>query len=1224
MNFNGPHLTIQTTLNLSAPVYSDSRTHPPQGTNVRISSNPDATRNVRFTRATPSGGIISRSEDGTRCAVAGTEYLRIIRVSDPEDKPPNGDHKSAGGAGGYRLEVSRNMWEGSGLKIDSALTDVAWCSGLRIILIQTAFNHKILTSARNGDLIMWDLNKTGPSKYERRTKDHLRSVHKLAVSHIVHHYCVTGSAEGDLRVWDIREMEKSIMRIHHPTSVRSVAFSPSSSQPLQAIVGLDNGSIYRWELRMGQRGLLDRLPVAHTASVTSLDWRLSDSDEPGNTGGLGWIVSAGLDRCVKIWDLSQPNSSSNNPNVSSSHIPHKPTYTLHPSFPVRRVLWRPGYDCEVAVVSNANAEFGSGNFSELTEIVTGPTYASALGVGSGRAASVSAPNSLTSSSGAVSTSKEGRERGSGVGDAVEIWDARRGWIAKWTVRGSAIEGGVTDIAFRDSHAIWATHSSGMFSQIDLRDATKPVDAVPRMAATWEASGSLTFVADRKVRWEVPYDDIRPGFHPTGEDKRTRKLAKSIGDGPCRPETQVVGTYASESLPDVEMFTKLAKTYIFEGQDRRTLCEMNAQTAAEAGKVQVAQTWLLLASCLTSVVPEDPPTPPEPTLPPRPSALLASVSAPAAIASNYSFPPVPNPNPSDSVMNTDTSPGRNSSKASPHEPRSSATSSSRKLTPASSNASSPRLQAGSLPVTPRPPSRPYMGCRQSGDSGVGGSRRPSHYRKPSMSSSLPIAGGASPSNTRHIGEGALDDSDSSSSGSGASTGVDVGDEMTIDGGVPSSDDESAVVSPPLGPTRMMNTSHPSPLSKIATLQHWPEHEEEEVPDNVDDDGASSPSPMSTDTDKSSDEDGDLRFKSPRRRQKSKSASSGGRKRSATRFKTRSRSSTLASLAAPDFSHTLAHQSSRSSILTVTAGETSFPDASNATGLKPEDTLRDVRPIHRHQKSQAVSDFLISQNEVMDAGKIKDLVSIDQSKLTERRMEFVLAEANSLRKMTWEILHEALECFADEGDVQTCAILAMVAPQELHIGPKRTLRFLESYIDLLTRLQLHTCAAYMRKYCQSESVRNNTLLETQIHTSCGKCRKPLVVSAGTQAPGILVKGGFAFCLACKMACVTCAICRLPVRSLLFQCSICHHGGHQECYRRYYMEHPVVPIPNASVFSLSESRGRPRSHAADDETTSVGSTQDDSPEIPFQSPQTQKRMGHPCISGCGHWCWAATEES
>ncbi|KAJ7905612.1 hypothetical protein B0H14DRAFT_3079020 [Mycena olivaceomarginata] len=1120
---NGPHLTIHTR-DLPA-VYSDSRTHTPQGHNVRISTNPDAPRNVRLPRATPSGGTISRSEDGKRCAVAGTEYLRIIRVSDPEDKTPNPEHKSSVGTGGYRLDASRNMWEGSGLKIDSAITDVAWCHGL-------VFNHKILTSARNGDLIMWDLNKTGPSKYERKTKDHLRSVHKLAVSHIVHHYCITGSADGDLRVWDIREMEKSIMRIHHPTAVRGVAFSPSSSQPLQAIVGLDNGSIYRCE--WGNAGLLDRLPVAHTASVTSLDWHM---------GPQPTQFCLQQSQCI----CRRPYS-------------HKPTYTLHPSFPVRHVLWRPGYECEIAVVSNANAEFGSGNFSELTEPTTGPAYASAPGSWLGESRDTKhAPK---------------QERGSGVGDAVEIWDARRGWIAKWTVRGSAIEGGVTDIAFRDSHAIWATHSSGMFSQIDLRDATRPVDAIPRMAAAWEASGSLSFVADRKVRWEVPYDDVRPGFHPTTEDIRARKLIKSIGDEPSRPNTQVVGTYASESLhDDVDMFTKLAKAYVFEGQDRQTLCEMNARVrfprlhaASEVGKVQVAQTWLLLASCLTSLVPELPPTPP---------TISASAHAEriAGVASNYSFPPVP----SDSVANTNSSPGRNSSKASSHEARSSTASSSRKLTPTSRNASSPRLQVGSLPhVTPRP----ILGIP-----GVGGNRRPSHYRKPSMASSLPMAGGASPSNTRHIGEGALDDSDSSSSGSGASTGVDVGDEMTLDGGAPSSDDDSAVVSPSLMPTRMMTTSHPSPLSKIATLQHWPEHDGEEVLDNVDDEEASSPSPMSTDTDTSTDEDGNLRFKSPRRRQKSKSVGSGSRRRSATRLKSRSRSSTLASLAAPGIFAYF-----------VTAGDTSFPDANNVTGLKAEETLRDIRPIHRHQKSQAVSDFLLDQKEVMEEGKLKDLGSIDESKLTERRMEFVHAEEDSIRTLTWEILREALESFSDEGDVQTCAMLAMVAPRELNIGRKRIVRFLESYIASVSVTTTLVRPLLVRKI--RADVRQ---LETQIHTSCGKCRKPLVVPAGTQTPGILVKGWLCFF-------------RLPVRSLLFQCSICHHGGHQECYRRYYMEHPMVPIPSTSVFSVSESRGRRRGRTADDVTT---------PKFPSNIHRHINASGHPCVSGCGHWCWAATDE-
>ena len=32
---------------------------------------------------------------------------------------------------------------------------------------------------------------------------------------------------------------------------------------------------------------------------------------------------------------------------------------------------------------------------------------------------------------------------SGLGDSVEIWDVRRQYVAKWAVRGSAYEGGVT-------------------------------------------------------------------------------------------------------------------------------------------------------------------------------------------------------------------------------------------------------------------------------------------------------------------------------------------------------------------------------------------------------------------------------------------------------------------------------------------------------------------------------------------------------------------------------------------------------------------------------------------------------------------------------------------------------------------------------------------------------------------------------------------------------------
>lgn len=116
-------------------IYSDSRSHGPQG----------PARHVRIPQAaSQGGGAIARSEDGLRCVVAGKDCawrllatflvltfapaLRILRVSEPGVTQTT-EHKTAVGRGGYRLDASRNLWAGSGLKIDSASTDVVWGHG---------------------------------------------------------------------------------------------------------------------------------------------------------------------------------------------------------------------------------------------------------------------------------------------------------------------------------------------------------------------------------------------------------------------------------------------------------------------------------------------------------------------------------------------------------------------------------------------------------------------------------------------------------------------------------------------------------------------------------------------------------------------------------------------------------------------------------------------------------------------------------------------------------------------------------------------------------------------------------------------------------------------------------------------------------------------------------------------------------------------------------------
>ncbi|KDQ51501.1 hypothetical protein JAAARDRAFT_210996 [Jaapia argillacea MUCL 33604] len=1252
-------------------------------------------RTVRFPRATSGGvGAIAKSEDGTRCVVAGKESLRILRPTDPPSSPtepqkPTSDHKSAVGRGGAKIEASRNMWTGSGLKVDSACTDVAWGRGV--------YANKLLTSARNGELIMWDLGKSSGSKYERKTKDHIRSIHKLSYSNIVPYYCVTGSADGDVRVWDLRTMSKSIMKIHHPTSVRSVILSPSSARPLEAVVGLDNGSIYRWDLTKGQRGQLDRLPVAHSAPILALDWCIpsvsalvamgSGSGEGERLGeGEGWIVSGGLDRCVKVWDLSNTSL--------TSHIPNKPTYTLHTSYPVRKVLWRVGFECELAVVSNSCVDFGGADPSisgvGAAPDIQGKDPGLGLGLGLG-----------LGGTGDGESMVEGRSasrvaRGGGV-DPVEVWDVRRGWVAKWRVGGSAVEGGVTDIAFGDSHAIWAHHSSGTFSQLDLRRSTKPIDAITRVALSWEASGGLGFVVEKKVKWEVPYDDIKP-------EKRqsVRARTKALGDGKYVPTTQSMGTYVSDvMMEDIEAFTRLARGYLFSGPDRRSICTRNADLAFEVGKEEAARTWLLMGSLLTDLMPDAPPTPPLSPLPDDNHGLPHSFSAPAAIPMLETSPPPggfgKRASSSDPTIYTGNANGggngerllargKRSFERYGEDNYSGYTSSPRRGTPNSSASPSPHTQHTPLPPlsspgTPRP--TPSVFARRESGAGLfrprsvsGLLRRPSvsttHSSQSPTESSRNGAGGQSGHGSlRHVGEGALDDDDESGSESGGSEGEEGGFEFRFGdvrsgpgggGGSGSGsnvypndgDDESSPVKPMVSPYLHPRIAppNPSPLSRVA----GPSSSEEEMEEDYEEDDEASPSPAS-----SSDSGSDYGNDSPPRRSLRRHGSAptsalssrrGSKGSKGKGGKSRSRSSTLASLAAPPPSPvrmraSLAKQESYGSLRTVVAGDTSASIRERQVGYgkeggkKPEklraiDTggggeygSRKVSPAHRRQKSQALSELLLNPEE--NQMKKDNAGASFQERGRRNLRDGVGTRESKVRDLGWEALRETLEYFADEGDVQLCATLCLVAPVELQIPKRRILRFLESYLDILSRLRLHTCAAYIRKNALEEDVRNTTGIQTVVYTSCGRCRKPIVPVAPTEQQSSNPKGSFSYCPSCRSVSAKCSICHLPVKTLLFQCSVCSHGGHQECYRRYYMERPMVELPQTALLQPSEKRGRTISRASpfmggvgqDDAAPSAGVDlpPENSDSTGLSTPHNAI-LGHPCAAGCGHFCWAVHE--
>ncbi|KAL0060378.1 SEA (Seh1-associated) complex subunit [Marasmius tenuissimus] len=931
------------------------------------------------------------------------------------------NHKSFVGRGGHRIEASKNFWEGSGLKVDSAFTDAAWCHG--------QYSNKVLTSARNGELLMWDLNKTGSTKYGAGdptvwlySAESLSRTSSKGPSKIDSHY-------GDLRVWDLRDLRKSIIRIHHPTGLRGVAFSPVVFQPLQAAVGLDNGNIFRWDLKIGQRGRLDRIPVAHTGSVTSLDWCSTSGNTSENTGNnYGWIVSGGLDRTVKVWDLTQPGR-------SHGHISHKPAYTLHTSFPVRRALWRPSYECEIAIVSNA--DFGAGSNPDMstpTIPMTGlpsslqppststsrkspniglgldlynETTASTLTGGTPRTRSYAAvAGSNITPTGSPRITASGST--SGAGDLAEIWDCRRGWIAKWQITGSAVDGGLTDICFGDDpHVVWGQHYSGMFSQIDLRDATRPIDAVQRVAVGWEAGGGLTFVAGRKEDDEVPYDDVKSEERPNENRKSDHK---ALGDPPFVPVSQNVGSFQSaDSMEDTAVFTRLAKEYILEGEDRKEVCAYNAQVAFDAGQYRAAQVWLLVETSLATVLPDlsaENSQSRHQSPGPQSATLSHSVSAPAGISGfNHSH--------------DKDSPGRVSDHSServnsPNSYQQRSLSGGRKTfyTPSSSTNTSPRQVLSGLPPTPLSSSSrrfSHLGRRNSIDpasaTGIRPppiSRRPSAPRRPSSSTH---SASPSTSSLRHVGEGALDDSDSDSgSGSGGEFGCEEG---SVGESVVHEEEEPIMlrplISPALAPIRV---SHPSPLSRV-TSQQWSQVEDGGGTDGKDDaEDEASPSPRSTDS------EGDPASKWKR--------SASSRRSSSARIKTRSRSSTMVSvqtMTSKKSTRSILRHDSSTSIKTVTALTADMmrepEDQLAGARLKSDETtqeLRSAKPKHNREKSLAISELVLNGEEESRAQKAK--VESRESSLSHRQQLSILEEEERYREIVWSSLRESIDVFADE--------------------------------------------------------------------------------------------------------------------------------------------------------------------------------------------------------------------
>lgn len=460
-----------------------------------------------------------------------------------------------------------------------------------------------------------------------------------------------------------------------------------------------------------------------------------------------------------------------------------------------------------------------------------------------------------------------------------------------------------------------------------------------------------------------------------------------------------------------------------------------------GQIDAAQTWLTLCSLLEDLAPELP-TP----LADAPDLLPECASAPAAIPPLPTSPLSALPQRSTSIDRTSAGVGDERSPSSLSRDHIDSLSvldrqSPRSGTPVSSTTSSPRKSSSaSLPHL-----QTALYSRRGSSVGQGQAIRPrlsSSYRRPSSSflssPSMRSIHSDSPSDSlrgtpslKHVGEGALDDSDSDSEEDSA---------LVIASRSDSGDEESPLTYPTHTPLRPGIAVHPSPL---AHQQIWTEDED-------DNDADESPSPGS-----SSDSDG----QEPARRSKLKRA----RTKSGARSRTRSRSSTVASLAVNTLSPKLVRQMSSTSVRTVVAGHATGQEDSELPAHRLEGA---PRPIHNRTRSTTFADEVrIGLSRVLAEDGNNQPAECSAS-VREAEIKF--------RELGWSALREVVEDLADQvrayvsqckqpvdwdslqGEVQLCALLSLVAAKELRIGPARTLRFVEAYISKRVVGRFHHCA------------------------------------------------------------------------------------------------------------------------------------------------------------------------
>lgn len=197
------------------------------------------------------------------------------------------------------------------------IADVAWAKG--------QWSNYVAAATSSGKIVLYDVGHAAIQAAQLH--EHFRQVHKVTFNPHRGSLLLSGSQDGTERLWDVRDVKEAQSTHALPSKrkfsgqsdgVRDVKWSPTDGTDFA--FGTDSGWIQRWDIRNLSQPK-SKIP-AHSLAINAVDW---------HADGVH-IMSASLDRTVKVWD------------VSSGKRQQRATWEVKTPYAVYNARWRPACD----------------------------------------------------------------------------------------------------------------------------------------------------------------------------------------------------------------------------------------------------------------------------------------------------------------------------------------------------------------------------------------------------------------------------------------------------------------------------------------------------------------------------------------------------------------------------------------------------------------------------------------------------------------------------------------------------------------------------------------------------------------------------------------------------------------------------------------------------------------------------------------------------------------